>query len=261
MRIKKLVGVDLFCGGGGTSTGLITACNRLGIPQERIDLTAVNHWKTALETHSANHPYARHIPHRIDQVRPEDVVPGGRADFLWASPECTHHSRARGAKPVNDQKRAQAHLVLDWADRLNPSLIGIENVPEFVEWGPTYASGPNAGKPIPSKKGECFKAWLQMLTALNYNFQWQILNCADYGDATTRQRFFLLARRGNKRVHWPTPSHAQNPGLDLFSGASQSWRPARDIIDWSIPGHSIFLRQEDVKASGLRIKRPLVENT
>ncbi len=105
---NKLIAVDLFCGGGGTSTGLLMACEALGIDRGDVDLTAVNHWPLAIETHAANHPNARHLCERIEKLQPERIVPGSRADLLWASPECIHHSTARGGKPCNDQSRSQA---------------------------------------------------------------------------------------------------------------------------------------------------------
>ena len=195
--MKKIIAVDLFCGAGGTSSGLRKACIGMGIdPDTQLDLTAVNHWPVAVATHAANHPAARHINKRIEQVQPERVVPGGRADMLWASPECIEHSVAKGGRPKNDQSRCQAWTVLDWVQRLTPSTVFIENVPEFQNWGPIYASGAKKNRPIPSKKGESFYAWVKALESLNYRVEWNVLTCADYGDATTRRRFFLQARRG-----------------------------------------------------------------
>lgn len=258
MAKKKLVAVDLFCGGGGTSTGMMMAAQMLGY--NNIDLTAVNHWNTALETHSANHPDARHLCERLESLQPERIVPGGRADMLWASPECIHHSKARGGKPMNDQSRSQAWVVLDWVQRLQPKSVLIENVPEFSEWGPLYVSGKNANKPIPSKRGEIFKAWVAALESHGYKTNWRFLTCADYGDATTRRRFFLVAKRGNRMPSLPVPTHAMNGDKNLFN-ETKPWIPARDIIDWNNPGHSIFLSREDVRKAKLRAQRPLSQNT
>ena len=92
----KIRAADLFCGAGGTSTGLFLAAEELGID---IDLLAINHWNVAIATHSANHPNARHLCESLDNVDPRKAVPGGRLHLLAASPECTHHSNARGGKP------------------------------------------------------------------------------------------------------------------------------------------------------------------
>lgn len=257
----RLTAVDLFAGAGGTSTGLLQACAALGLDPSQIDLTAINHWEVAVATHAANHPAARHIQSRIEQLQPERIVPGGRADLLWASPECIHHSVARGGRPRDDQSRAQAWTVLDWVQRLSPKVVCIENVPEFCSWGPLHVGGADRGRPIPAKKGQTFAAWVAAMESMNYRVEHRLLNCADYGDATTRRRFFLVARRGNRRPVWPFPSHGQVAGPDLFHAERAAWRPAREIIDWSNPGHSIFLTPEDVKRHGLKIRRPLAENT
>jgi len=255
-RRKKIVAVDLFCGGGGTSTGLLQACAELGF--DNVDLTAVNHWRTAIDTHSANHPHARHECARIEELQPERLVPGGHADILWASPECIEHSVAKGGRPKNDQSRCQAFTVLDWIQRLTPSVVFIENVPEFVRWGPIYASGPKKHEPIPSRRGESFNAWVAAMESLNYRCEWRMMTCADYGDATTRRRFFLQARRGNAKCVWPGATHVEDPGGLI---EMPKWRSAAEIIDWSIPGHSIFLTRQQCREAKLRVQRPLAKNT
>lgn len=236
MKLPSTITVaDLFCGAGGTSTGAIQAIHGLGC---RADLTAINHWPTAVKTHSLNHPGARHICATIDQLNPRELFAGRKLDLLWASPECTHHSRARGGKPKNDQSRATAHCVTRWAEALQPDIIGVENVPEFDEWGPLGSNG----KPIASRKGETFQAWVNMIRSLGYRVEWRTLCAADYGDPTTRQRLIILAVRGRRRIIWPEPTHAANPQDDLFS-CRKRWRAAQEIIDWSIPTPSLSQRR------------------
>lgn len=240
--MKTFLAVDLFCGAGGTSTGLIEAAATLGA---RVDLTAIDHWPTAIKTHTANHPGARHLCENIDHVNPRHLFPGGRIHLLMASPECTHHSKARGGTPCSDQSRASAFKIVDWANALCIDNILIENVPEFQAWGPLGVSG----RPMKSKKGQTFQAFKIALQSLGYRVDHRIINTADYGDPTCRDRFFLIARRGNKKIRWPEPTHTQDGSGNLF-GVTRPWRTARDIIDWSIPGKSIFNR-----------KKPLVERT
>lgn len=91
---------DLFCGAGGTSTGLSRTCKKLGLG---LHLTAINHWPVAIETHSANHQYAQHLCASLDAVDPRQVIKSRHLHLLVASPECTHHSNARGGRPINDQ--------------------------------------------------------------------------------------------------------------------------------------------------------------
>lgn len=239
---RHIHAADLFCGAGGTSTGLRLAVEELGL---KLDLLVVNHWQVAIETHQANHPYAQHLCEEIDGVNPRKAVPRGRLDILVASPECLHHSRARGGRPMNDQSRASAWHVLRWAEALRIDNILVENVPEFRLWG---ALGTN-GLPLKSRKGETYNAFLNALRSLGYVVEDRVLNAANYGDPTTRERLFILARRGRRRIVWPEPTHTPNGQTTLF-GPTQRWRAAREIIDWSVAGESIFNR-----------KRPLSANT
>jgi len=224
---------DLFCGAGGTSTGLYKACHSMG---KRVDLLAINHWLTAIETHRANHPGARHICAMLEAVRPEDAIKGRYLDLLVASPECTHHSIARGGRPVSDQMRASAWLVLRWIEALKVEGLMIENVREFRDWGPTGANG----RPLKSRKGETYRAFLNALRSFGYTVEDRILNSADYGDATARHRLFILARRGRKKIPWPDATHGA-PGT---MGNLKPYKTAREIIDWSIKGKSIFDRRK-----------------
>ncbi len=224
---------DLFCGAGGTSTGLYHACHAIG---KKVDLLAVNHWKVAIETHAANHPGARHICAMLEAIRPEDAVKSGKLDILVASPECTHHSIARGGRPVSDQMRASAWLILRWIEALRIENVLIENVREFRDWGPTGATG----KPLKSRKGETYQAFLSALRSFGYNVEDRILNAADYGDATARHRLFIMARRGNKKIVWPEITHGE-PGR---MGGLKPYKTAREIIDWSVQGKSIFNRKK-----------------
>ena len=233
---------DLFCGAGGTSRGLRLACERL---DHRLDLTAINHWPTAIETHRVNEPDATHICERLELVEPRRVVPGGRLDLLVASPECTHHSNARGGRPVSDQQRASAWTVLRWAEALYIRSIVIENVPEFASWGPVGANG----RPLKHRAGETYRAFLDALRSLGYHVDARVLTAADYGDPTTRKRLFILADR-QRRPHWPEPTHA--PRAVAASRRLPPWRTAREIIDWSIRGQSIFTRRRPLAPATLR---------
>lgn len=233
---------DLFCGAGGTSTGAIEAIQALGHTPR---LTAINHWDVAIATHTANHPGARHFCTSIDDISPKTLFGEGELDILWASPECTHHSTARGGKPINDQSRATAWCVVRWAEALRPNIILVENVPEFETWG---GIGTN-GRPLKGKRGATFLAWVAALESLGYSVDWRVLCAADYGDPTTRRRLFVQAVRGKRKNVWPEPTHAPLADSDMF-GARKPWVAAREIIDWSLPIPSIFTR-----------KKPLADKT
>lgn len=220
------------------SWGLARACEHL---DRDVELAAINHWEIAIETHEANHPWADHYHARVEELDPRDVFETERVDILVAGPECTHFSTARGGRPVSDQKRASPWHVLDWLQKLYVDDFLLENVPEFTTWGPIGADG----RPMKSKKGETFDAFVNALHSLGYSVDWRVLNAADYGDATTRERLFVIGRRQH-RPEWPEPSHSE----DGQTPGTEPWRPASEVIDWSDPGESIWTRD-----------RPLVRNT
>ena len=256
---EPIFAADLFCGAGGTSTGLLQAARRL---KKQVSLVAVNHWDLAIATHSANHPGVAHYNSDLRDVDPRVVVPAGKLRLLVASPECTHFSKARGGRPMSKQSRASVKYVLKWINTLDVEDVLIENVPDFMTWGPLHrictcgagkndkvkhAKGCKYGTPIASRKGQFFQAFIAKLKSLGYSVSHRVLNSADYGDPQTRQRLFIVARK-SRQIRWPEPTHLKNGG-DMF-GAKPRWRSAREIIDWSIKGESIYTR-----------KKPLSENT
>ncbi len=256
---KILNAADLFCGAGGTSTGLLRAAHDLDMDME---LVAVNHWDIAISTHGLNHPNVNHYNSDLSKIDPRVVVPSGKLRLLVASPECTHFSNARGGKPVSKQSRASIKYILHWVSALDVQDVLIENVPEFQTWGPlhrTHSDGckPVDGKcslkscvfskPIKNRKGQYFNLFIRKMEAHGYQVKWRVLNAADYGDATTRKRLFIIARKG-MAVQFPEPTHGRNT-MDLFRSL-KAWRAAREIIDWDMKGESIFKR-----------KKPLSENT
>jgi len=234
--------VDLFCGAGGESTGIMQAAIERDI---KVNLFAINHWEIAMETHAANHPGANHLCESIQRIDPTRVIKGGKLDLLWASPECTHHSIARGGRPRSDQSRASSWLILKWLQELYVERVIIENVPEFLSWGPLDRNG----KPIQSQKGKIFQAFILSLQSLGYKVDWKILCAADYGAPTTRRRLFIQAVKGRKKILWPQITHMDG-GNNLMG--YQPWKSAREIIDWSIPGKSIFDRKKPLADATIR---------
>lgn len=230
----KITAVDLYAGAGGTSTGLYLALRDLGLSDEDVELLAINHWKTAIETHKRNHPLARHLESKVEDVRPEVEVPSGRLDLLVASPECKHFSRSLGGKPRSDQRRAGAWNVVQWCSDVRVDRVLVENVPEFRTWGPVDDNG----KPIPELKGTTFRAWVQALETLGYIVEDRVLCAADYGDATTRDRLFIQAWLRRRPV-WPEKTHF----ADGVGG--QRHRAAAEILRWDVRGRSIFRPEDD----------------
>lgn len=238
--MKTIRAVDLFAGAGGTSTGLVAAARATG---REIDLTAINHWPAAIATHEKNHPWAKHICANVEQVDPRDVVPRGHLDILVASPECTHFSCAAGGRPKLDQKRASAWIIPRWLELLKVDSLLVENVPEFRSWGPLNSRG----RTVKKLEGGTFRAWTSAIRSLGYNLDYRVLNAADYGDATSRRRLFILVRKGRRAITWPEPTYAR-----VAARGRRKWRAAREIIDWSVQGQSIFRRDRPLSPRTMR---------
>jgi len=223
--------VDLFAGGGGASTGMAQAIGR------DPDI-AINHDRYAIAMYQANHPFTQCYHQDIWHVSPRMATNGHPVALLWASPDCKHFSRAKGAPLQRDVEiRSMAWAVTKWARDVWPAVIILENVEEFLTWGPIDSNG----MAIPDRKGEIFRTFVGSLTKCGYKVEWKCLRACDYGAPTIRKRLFMVARRDGQPIVWPETTHG--PGKTPY-------RTAADIIDWSLPCPSIFDR-----------KRPLANNT
>ena len=269
--------VDGFCGGGGWSTGF-----ELGICRP-VDI-GINHDAAAIALHKKNHPYTKHYQCNIFEVDPVEACQGRPVGWAHFSPDCKHFSRAKGAKPVSKKIRSLAWVVVQWAAAVHPRIISMENVPEFLTWGPCIAMRGQHGRllkrinvmlngkeleqtveaapgenvphdqrvltPDPKRKGKTFGQFVGHLRKLGYEVEWRELTASDYGAPTSRKRFFLLARRDKKPIVWPEVTHGDPKSIAVQNGDLKPWRTAAEIIDWTLPCPSIFER-----------KKPLAENT
>lgn len=243
--------IDSFAGGGGASTGIEMALGRS--PD-----VAINHDPAALAMHEANHPDTLHLINSVYAVSPDEVCRGRKVGLAWFSPDCKHHSKAKGGKPVSKGIRDLAWVVVHWAERVAPDVIMLENVEEFQDWGPLTPED----KPDPERKGETFREWVKRLRRLGYKVEWKRLRACDYGAPTIRQRLFVIARRDGLPITWPEPTHGAPDSAEVITGLRKPWRTAAEIIDWSLPCPSIFDSSEEIMAKhGLRAVRPLKEAT
>ncbi len=249
--------VDNFAGGGGASSGIEEAFGR------PVDI-AINHDPEAVAMHKANHPDTVHICQSVWKADPQEVAAGRHVALAWFSPDCKHFSKAKGGKPVEKNIRDLAWVVVQWARRVAPQVIMLENVEEFRTWCEVDI---NTGIPIKHRacdgqltmladpsierkgkrralkpNGETFELWSAALRKCGYKLEWRELRGCDYGEPTIRKRLFIIARRDGEPIVWPAKTHG--PGLRAYRTA------ANDVIDWSIPCPSIFDR-----------KKPLAENT
>lgn len=250
--MKKIIyAADLFSGCGGATTALIEACKASGY---ELDLVAVNHWPMAVATHEANYPRHVHYCEAVGKVNPLEAVPGGYLDILMGGPECTHFSSAAGGKPKNKQSRASATDIIHFLELLDVRQVLIENVKEFLSWGPLDEHN----KPIKKLKGYFFRLFVETLKELGYIVEWRVLKASRHGDPTSRERFFLQAikrtrENPNPTITWPSATHGDPRECALMPHLKPQ-RVAREIINLGEPSISIYERE----AHG---KEPLCENT
>jgi DNA (cytosine-5)-methyltransferase 1 len=241
--------IDNFAGGGGASTGIEAALGRA------VDV-AINHDPEAVAMHLANHPASRHFCQSIMAVDPLEATGGAPVALAWFSPDCKHHSKAKGGKPVEKNIRDLAWIVVHWAERLRkatpdgrgaPAIIMLENVEEFRQWGPLVQDAEGKHRPCPDRRGETFDLWVRALKRQGYRVQWRELRACDFGAPTSRKRLFLIARRDGLPIVWPTPTHGKRDSAEVERGERLPWRTAAEIIDWSLPCPSIFSRTRELK--------------
>lgn len=236
MSAHELI-VDSFAGGGGASLGIEMALGRSP------DI-AINHDAEAIAMHQANHPTARHYQASVWDVDPIEACAGRSVGLMWLSPDCTFHSKARGAKPFRERdparrRRGLAWVAVRWAKAVRPRVIALENVEEFADWGPLAADG----KPCPLRRGLTFRRFVKQLQNCGYEVDWQELRACDYGAPTTRKRLFLIARCDGLPIVWPEPTH----GYRLLP-----YRTAAECVIWTLPCPSIFERSKPLADNTLR---------
>lgn len=235
--------VDNFAGGGGASNGIELATGL------NVDI-AINHDPAAIAMHKANHPDTEHYCESVWDINPSEVVKGRKVGLCWLSPDCKHFSKAKGGKPVDKTIRGLAWVAVNWAIKVQPRVIMLENVEEFKTWGPLKQNATGDFMPDPDKKGMTFLSFKKSLEVLGYKVETKELKACDYGAPTTRKRLFLIARCDGHPITWPEPTYGAPDELNVQLGLKKPYFTAGEIIDWSIPAPTIFGR-----------KKPLVENT
>lgn len=226
--------IDCFAGGGGASVGIEMA---LGKPVN----IAINHDPEAIRMHMVNHPDTLHLTEDIFKVNLQKYVKGRHVDLMWASPDCTSHSKAKGGQPREKGLRILPWAVYKHARAILPDVIIMENVEEIQQWGPLDENG----RPIKERMGEDYQKFIKAMKSLRYDFDCRELVAADYGAPTTRKRWYAIFRRDGKPIVWPKKTHSKT-GTDGL----QKWVPVSTVLDFANVGKSIFGR-----------KKPLAENT
>lgn len=267
--------VDYFCGGGGASTGL-----EMGLG--RMVALAKNHDAAAISLHQVNHPHAAHLQTDVFDGDPLEEVGGRRVGWFHMSPDCTHHSQAKGGQPRKKAIRDLSWIGCKWAGRARPRVISLENVQQILDWSPLIAKRDAAtgrvikmvpymskGRlkaqevvaeqgervpldqqyliPDPARKGQTWRRFVRQLERLGYAVEWRVMHASAFGVPTTRKRLFMIARCDGRPIVWPEPTHAKEP-----KAWQSPWAQAHECIDWTIAGQSIFRRKKPYAEATLR---------
>jgi DNA (cytosine-5)-methyltransferase 1 len=247
----KLLIIDLFAGAGGVSTGFENA-------KDCKVIAAVNHDEMAIESHSANHPDVIHFVEDIKHIQMEKlqkIASDAKTKYpdalllLWASLECTNFSKAKGGLPRDADSRSLADYMPWYVESLKPDYIGIENVIEFMSWGPLDENG----KPVSKKEGCDYMRWVNEMKSLGYNYDWKELNSADYGAYTSRKRFFAYFAQIGLPIVWPQATHsksARKNEISLFANL-EPWKAVKEVLDLEDKGRSIFERSKPLSEKTL----------
>lgn len=251
--MKQLLYIDLFCGAGGTSTGVNSA--RLHDEPCADVIACVNHDAKAIASHAANHPNALHLTEDIRTLELSPLISHiaeCRKDnqealiVLWASLECTNFSKAKGGQPRDADSRTLAEHLFRYIEAIDPDYIQIENVEEFMSWG----SLDENGRPLSKDRGRCYVRWINKVKRYGYNYEYRIMNAADYGAYTSRKRFFGIFAKYGLPIVFPEPTHSKTGEAGLFND-TQKWKPVRDVLDFEDEGKSIFSREKPLSEKTL----------
>lgn len=253
MEKIRLLYVDLFCGAGGTSTGVEYA--RLHGEKCAKVVACVNHDANAIASHQANHPDTLHFTEDIRTLELSPMVNHLKmmkmkypdaAVVLWASLECTNFSKAKGGQPRDADSRTLAEHLYRYIEAIHPNYIQIENVEEFMSWGDLDEKG----HPISRDKGRLYQKWVRTVCGYGYHFDWKILNAADFGAYTSRKRFFGQFAEHGLPIAFPLPTYAKYGDEGGLFHQFKKWKAVRDVLDLKDEGTSIFTK-----------KKPLCEKT
>jgi DNA (cytosine-5)-methyltransferase 1 len=269
----KLIVIDSFCGAGGVTEGFHRA--KLNGEHCVEVIIGINHDKKAIESHKANHPNTHHFIEDFRELDPQKLLiivdeakekhPDAKLMF-WMSAECTHHSKAKGGESRDADSRSLPEYAYKYIEILNPDIIGVENVVEFLDWGPLMIKTVKDKKgnelyspleikkdkktkkiifigpkyvPIPERKKEYYNVWVDKIKSYGYQYRYDKLNAADYGAFTSRTRYFGIFAKEPGFIVFPEKTHSKDG-----KGGKKKWNAVKEVLDFSDEGKSIFTRKK-----------------
>ncbi len=254
----EFIVIDLFCGAGGTSTGFEMTNGKALV------IACVNHDFMAIKSHWLNHRHIAHFEEDIRTLKLEPLVkllnyyralyPNAKV-VLWASLECTNFSKAKGGQPRDADSRTLADHLDRYIRALDPDYVQIENVVEFMSWGPLD----DKGKPVSRKNGSDYMRWCNYINSFGYYNEWRELNSADFGAYTSRNRLFGCFAKHGLPIAWPEATHGKavkivKRGGGLFDEVGKKpWMAVKEVLDFADQGTSIFDRKKPLSDKTLEV--------
>ncbi|RZJ33739.1 MAG: DNA cytosine methyltransferase [Flavobacterium sp.] len=251
--------IDLFCGAGGTSTGIHHSNANAKV------IACVNHDAIAIASHQENHPDCLHLTEDIrdfavvvklkvlvDELRKKHP---GCIINIWASLECTNHSKAKGGLSRDADSRTLADHLEMYLEHLNPDGIYIENVREFLDWGLLRLkeganSTENFSELALDRKGKyvlipdkqylklLYRQWRNSIMYHGYKYDYRLLDSANFGAYTSRLRYFAIFVKAGLPIAFPEPTHFKK------GAGKKRWKAVKDVLDLWDEGVSIFNRKK-----------------
>ncbi|TSE03344.1 DNA cytosine methyltransferase [Aquimarina algiphila] len=251
MNKPTIYWIDLFCGAGGTTTGIHMANANAKV------IACVNHDPEAIKCHLRNHPDCLHLAEDVRDfkvvLKIKELVSNLRKISpdciinIWASLECTHFSKAKGGLSRDADSRTLADHLYKYIEQIDPDYVYIENVREFMTWGPLDKKG----KPIQNLKGIDYNRWKSAIKFYGYDYKSKLLNSADFGAYTSRERYFGIFSRIGMPIAFPEQTHAKRS--KIHGTNFKQWKAVKEVLHLHDEGRSIF---------GLtKLGKPYSENT
>lgn len=248
MKKTNIYWIDLFCGAGGTSSGVHLASDHTKV------LACVNHDKNAILSHQENHPDSVHFTEDIRDfevvIKLKKLVDDLRIKEpnciinIWASLECTNFSNAKGGQPRDADSRSLAEHMFMYLENIKPDFFIVENVREFMSWGPLCENK----KPISKDSGVYFNNWISKIESYGFVSDKQILNAADFGACQSRKRLFIQFCKPTYKILWPKQTHSKSPTEENI----KKWNPVKNVLQLDIEGNSIFKRKKPLSTKTIQ---------
>jgi DNA (cytosine-5)-methyltransferase 1 len=238
---RKPIAIDLFCGAGGLTRGLVDAGFRVVGAAEWDGLAA--------ESYRANFPRVRLWERDIRQIPARDVLRRlrlrrGELDLLAACPPCEGFSTMRTLNGHRDPNDPRNDLVLElqrFVRRLYPKTVLIENVPGLAS-------------------DHRLHTFIEHLQTLGFEARCDVIDAAAYGVPQRRRRMLLIASRVGPAPALP-PKQATATVRDYIAGLPKpggSGDPLHDHGEARSPEVMAFIRRIP-RDGGSRLDLPASE--